>query len=298
MNRALKMAFETKATIHTMGGKLLKLSHESASTKTPMALNLFLPPLAIATSSPATNKVPVLFYLSGLTCTGDNCAEKGFVHAAAAKHNIAVVYPDTSPRGTKIAGEDEAYDFGSGAGFYVDATEQPWAENYNMYSYVAKELPEKLWEGFPVLDQARVGITGHSMGGHGALTLFLKNPGLYRSVSAFAPISNPSACPWGEKAFGGYLGGDRSRWAAHDATELVKGWAGKDVDILIDVGTGDNFYKQGQLLPENFAQAAKEAGVGGKGVTLRLQEGYDHSYYFISTFAADHVDHHAKYLCK
>ncbi|KAL0639120.1 hypothetical protein Q9L58_001804 [Maublancomyces gigas] len=259
-----------------------------------MALNLFLPPTAI---SPSPSKVPVLFYLSGLTCTGDNCAEKGFFQAYASKHGIAVVYPDTSPRGAKVEGEDESWDFGSGAGFYVDATEENWRSNYNMYTYITEELPKALFSSFGVLDGERVSITGHSMGGHGALILFLKNPGKYRSVSALAPITNPINCPWGQKAFTGYFGAEnKSKWAEHDATELLKRWKGP-FETLIDVGTGDNFYKNGQLLPENFEAAAKEKGVE-KGVSVRYQKDYDHSYFFISTFAEDHVNYHAKFLLK
>ncbi|EMR63796.1 putative s-formylglutathione hydrolase protein [Eutypa lata UCREL1] len=285
------MAFETKATITTFGGKLLKLTHESTSTKTPMSVYVYLPPAAISTPA---QKVPVLTYLSGLTCTPDNCAEKGFFHAAASRQNIAVVYPDTSPRGAGVAGEADGWDFGTGAGFYVDATRAPWDANYRMETYIAKELPEALERQFgDVLDFGRAALTGHSMGGHGALTLFLKNPGKYRSVSAVAPICNPSRCPWGEKAFSGYLGEDREIWKKHDATELIKGWKG-DLNVLIDVGTGDNFYKQGQLLPENLEKAVKEAGI--KGVEVRYQPDYDHSYWFISTFAEDHVKHAAKYL--
>ena len=284
------MAFTTNATIANFGGKLLKLAHNASTTSCEMKLNLFVPSSA-STSKPA----PVLFYLAGLTCTGDNGAEKGFFQAKAAEKGIAVVYPDTSPRGLGIQGEDESYDFGSGAGFYVDATKAPYDKGYKMYSYIADELPTTLFKEFKELDASRVSITGHSMGGHGALTLFLKNPGKYKSVSAFAPISNPSNCPWGEKAFGGYFGAeDKSKWAAHDATELLPQYPG-DTDILIDVGTGDNFYKQGQLLPENLEKAAKAAG---KGVKVNYREGYDHSYFFISTFAGDHVEHAAKYLLK
>jgi S-formylglutathione hydrolase len=253
-----------------------------------MKLNLFIPPSA-SSSSPA----PVLFYLAGLTCTGDNGAEKGFFQAQASKRGIAVVYPDTSPRGLGISGEDDAYDFGSGAGFYVDATKEPYKHGYRMYSYIVDELPGALFSHFKELDSKRISITGHSMGGHGALTLFLKNPGRYKSVSAFAPIANPSNCPWGQKAFSGYFGeDDKSRWSEHDATELIAKFP-KETDILIDVGTGDNFYKQGQLLPEKFEEAAKKAG---KGVKVRYQDGYDHSYFFISTFASDHVEHAAKAL--
>lgn len=317
------MTFKTNQTIASFGGKLLKLSHDSAATSCSMALNLFLPPQA------RTQKVPVLFYLSGLyefssiseqsqalfisslfvvhckffgadshsprTCTGDNCAEKGFAQPAAARHGIAIVYPDTSPRGLKVPGEDDSYDFGAGAGFYVDATREPWSKGYRMYSYIVDELPKALFAEFKELDGERVSIFGHSMGGHGALTLFLKNPGRYRSVSAFAPICNPTQCPWGEKAFKGYFGEDaQDKWREHDATELVKKAKGP-LDILIDVGTDDNFYKQGQLLPENFVVAAKEAGLE-KGVKVRYNEGYDHSYYMISTFMGDHVDHAARHV--
>ncbi|KAI1537450.1 esterase [Pyrenophora tritici-repentis] len=278
------MSFETTGTIASFGGKLLKLKHKSSSTNTDMELNMFLPPQALKSGA----KVPVLFYLSGLTCTGNNCSEKGFFQHGAAQHGIAVVYPDTSPRGLQIEGEDDAYDFGSGAGFYVDATKEPWSKGYNMYSYITKELPEALFSSFKELDSSKVSITGHSMGGHGALTLFLKNPGMYKSVSAFAPIANPINCPWGQKAFKGYFGEDQQqKWKEHDATELVKQWKGP-LEMLIDVGTGDNFYKQGQLLPENFVQAAKEAG-NDKGIQLRMQPDYDHSYYFMATFADDHV---------
>ncbi|KAI9798074.1 MAG: hypothetical protein M1833_004971 [Piccolia ochrophora] len=286
------MAFNTTATIASFGGKLLKLTHNAKSTSCEMALNLYLPPQATTNS---LHKVPVLFYLSGLTCSGDNCAEKGFFQHRASQKGIAVVYPDTSPRGLKIEGEDDAYDFGSGAGFYVDATKEPWAKGYRMYSYITDELPRALFSEFQQLDGDRVSITGHSMGGHGALTLFLKNPGKYKSVSAFAPIANPINCPWGEKAFKGYFGEDQqAKWREHDATELVRQWKGP-LDLLIDVGTADNFYKQKQLLPENFMAAAKSAGVD-QGVTLRFQPDYDHSYYTMASFADDHVNHAAKYL--
>ena len=211
----------------------------------------------------------------------------------------------------KIEGEDESYDFGSGAGFYIDATKSPWDKGYKMESYITKELPEALFSSFPELDSSRVSITGHSMGGHGALTLYLKNPGMYKSVSAFAPICNPSQCPWGEKAFTGYFGDDREVWKKHDAVELVAGWKG-ELDVLIDVGTGDNFYKQGQLLPENFKEACEKTGK--RGLNLRMQDvGYrvverrglgmlmktrdmTTLIFSISTFATDHVNHAAKYL--
>lgn len=291
-SRDARMSFETTATIASFGGKLLKLKHAAKSTGCDMALNLYLPPAAAQ-----GKKVPVLFYLSGLTCTGDNCSEKGFFQHAASQKGIAVVYPDTSPRGLKIQGEDDSWDFGSGAGFYVDATAAPWKDGYKMYTYITEELPNALFAAFEKeLDSSRVSITGHSMGGHGALTLFLKNPGKYKSCSAFAPIANPSECPWGKKAFGGYFGEDnKEKWAAHDATELVKKWKGGPLELLIDVGTGDNFYKQGQLLPENFLEAAKQAGVA-EGIQLRMQPDYDHSYYFMSSFADEHVAWAAKHL--
>ncbi|KAF4554179.1 S-formylglutathione hydrolase-like protein [Elsinoe fawcettii] len=285
------MSFETTATIASFGGKLLKLAHKATSTNCEMKLNLYLPPQANSA------KVPVLFYLSGLTCTGDNCSEKGFFQHRASQKGIAVVYPDTSPRGLNIQGEDDAYDFGSGAGFYVDATKAPYDKGYNMYTYLTDELPKALFSAFSQLDGNRVSITGHSMGGHGALTLFLKNPGKYKSVSAFAPIANPINCPWGQKAFKGYFGEDQQqKWKEHDASELIKKWKGGPLDILIDVGTGDNFLKQDQLLPENFVKAAAEGGFKDDSIKLRLQPDYDHSYYFMASFADDHVDHAAKYL--
>ncbi|KAK3948531.1 Alpha/Beta hydrolase protein [Pseudoneurospora amorphoporcata] len=294
-----EMVLTVKATIASFGGKLFKLSHPSTSTGTDMAVNLYLPPQALKSSS---QKVPVLIYLSGLTCTPENCSEKGFFQHGASKRGLAVVYPDTSPRGLNLPGEKDSWDFGEGAGFYVDATQEPFAKGYKMDTYITKELPSVLFgpdsEFGKYLDAERVSITGHSMGGHGALSLYLKNPGLYKSVSAFAPIANPCECAWGKKAFGGYLGEEnKEQWKKHDATELIKGekWRGnKDARVLVDVGTGDNFYKQGQLLPENFEKAVKEAGV--EGVTVRYQEDYDHSYYFMASFSDDHIDHAAKYL--
>ena len=212
--------------------------------------------------------------------------------------------------GLNIEGEDESYDFGSGAGFYIDATKEPWTKGYKMESYITKELPEALFSQFKELDSSKVSITGHSMGGHGALTLFLKNPGQYKSVSAFAPIANPINAPWGQKAFKGYIGDNEEEWKKHDATELIKQWKGP-FEALIDVvrigaslslehtnklqGTGDNFYKQKQLLPENFVEAAKQAG-NDKGIQLRMQPDYDHSYFFMASFADDHVDWAAKHL--
>ncbi|KAK0623290.1 Alpha/Beta hydrolase protein [Immersiella caudata] len=289
------MSFTTKATITTFGGRLLKLSHPSKTTTTPMALNLYLPPAALV---PTPTRVPLLIYLSGLTCSPENCTEKGFFQHRASQLGLALLWPDTSPRGLNLPGEKDAWDFGEAASFYIDATQEPFAGGYKMETYLTKELPEVLFgdeEFGEYLDKERVSITGHSMGGHGALTLYLKHRGLYKSVSAFAPIANPSQCPWGEKAFKGYLGEDREAWKAHDATELLGKCEKRDnVKMLVDVGTGDNFYKQGQLLPENLEKAAQEAGV--EGFTLRYQEGYDHSYYFMASFADEHVEHAAKHL--
>ncbi|KAL2437084.1 S-formylglutathione hydrolase [Exophiala dermatitidis] len=288
------MSVTTLATIASFGGKLLKLSHKASTTGCEMKFNLYLPPQATTNS---LHKVPLFIWLSGLTCTADNCSEKGFFQHGASKKGIAILYPDTSPRSVGIQGEDDSWDFGTGAGFYVDATASPWSNNYKMYSYITEELPKTVFENFDQIDSSRVSISGHSMGGHGALSLYLKNPGKYKSVSAFAPIANPLKCPWGEKAFKGYFG--ESDWqkkgAQHDSTELLKQWKGGDLDILIDVGTGDNFYKQGQLLPENFIAAAKEIGQE-KGVKVRFQPDYDHSYYTMATFSDDHINHAAKYL--
>ncbi|KAL6715584.1 hypothetical protein ACLMJK_006545 [Lecanora helva] len=305
------MSVTTKATIASFGGKLLKLTHNATSTNCEMAFNLYLPPQI--TTNPL-HKAPLLIYLAGLTCTGDNGAEKGFFQHAASQKGVAVLYPDTSPPivagdrwgegarglrryytagGLKIQGEDDAYDFGSGAGFYVDATKEPWSKGYKMYSYITSELPKVVFDNFKEVDSERVSIFGHSMGGHGALSLFLKNPGKYKSVSAFAPIANPTQCPWGDKAFKGYFGEEnKAKWAEHDSTELVKKWNGPPLDILIDLGTADNFYHQKQLLPENFVKAAE-----GKGqVNLRWQDGYDHSYFTMASFADDHVNHAARFL--
>ncbi|RMZ87092.1 hypothetical protein DV736_g5680, partial [Chaetothyriales sp. CBS 134916] len=278
------MPVTISATIASFGGKLLKVAHNASTTGCEMKFNLYLPPQS------GSAKVPLLIWLSGLTCTAENASEKGFFQHAASKRGIAVLYPDTSPRGLGIKGEDDAYDFGSGAGFYVDATVAPWSTNYKMYSYITEELPKTVFENFLQIDSSRVSISGHSMGGHGALSLYLKNPGKYKSVSAFAPISNPLKAPWGEKAFKGYFGENdwESKGAEHDSTELLKKWVvGRPLDILIDV--------QHQLLPENLLAAAKEAGQEN-GVHIRFQPDYDHSYYTMATFADDHVEHAAKYL--
>merc|ERR1711981_671016 len=239
-----------------------------------------------------TKPAPVLYYLSGLTCTEQNVITKSGFQRAASQHSIAVVCPDTSPRGLDLPGEGDSWDFGTGAGFYVDATKAPYDKNYKMYTYVTKELPELLKSNFvDTLDTQNASITGHSMGGHGALTLFLKNPGLYKSCSAFSPIVNPLNCPWGEKAFNGYFSGGMEDGKAHDACELVKSFPNA-AQILIDQGLKDSFLEN-QLKSDNIVKACEGTNVS---VDLRMQEGYDHSYYFIASFISDHLDFHAKYL--
>ena len=233
--------------------------------------------------------LPVLTYLSGLTCTHANVTEKGEYRAACARQGIIFVAPDTSPRGDDVA-DDDGYDFGKGAGFYVDATQEPWTAHFNMRRYVEQELPALIQQHFPA-DMARQGITGHSMGGHGALTISLRNPGRYRSTSAFAPIASPLQCPWGEKALSGYLGPDRDAWRAYDACALIEDGA-RLPDLLVDQGTADNFLKE-QLKTDLLKQAAEGAGIPAQ---IRMQPGYDHSYYFISTFMAEHVEWHAERL--
>ncbi|KAF8642000.1 hypothetical protein AX16_009722 [Volvariella volvacea WC 439] len=253
--------------------------------------NLFLPPYA------SKAQVPILIYLAGLTCTEDNGAQKGGFLSVAATQGLAILFPDTSPRGAGIAGEDDDWDFGTGAGFYLDATNPKYAKHYNMAAFVTEELPKVIQAAGLPIDWSRQSIFGHSMGGHGALTLYLTaKPRQYRSASAFAPIANPTKCPWGEKAFNGYLeGGLEEAKKRYDATELIA--KNRDpVHILIDYGTADKFYKDGQLLPENFLKAARDAGYDEFQVRVRSQEGYDHSYYFISTFATDHIHFHANFL--
>jgi S-formylglutathione hydrolase len=267
------------------GGVQGVFRHDAAETRCPMRFGLFLPPQAQA------GRVPVLYWLSGLGSTEENFVIKAGAQRIAAELGLAIVTPDTSPRGVRNPGDDASYDFGLGAGFYVDATEEPWARNYRMYSYVTAELPRLVAEQFPV-DAGRVGIFGHSMGGHGALTIALKNPAYYRSVSALAPIASPMSCPWGEKALTGYLGADRAAWRAYDSTALVaeRGWKGPA--IRVDQGTKDQFLET-QLHPELLRDACARAGVP---LELRMQEGYDHSYFFVATFVEDHLRFHARNL--
>jgi len=279
------MGLTTVSEQKAFGGTQGVYTHQSAETSCEMEFSLFLPPAA------EHGPVPVLYYLSGLTCTQENVTTKGGFQRYAAEHGIAVVCPDTSPRGAGYEGEDDDYDFGTGAGFYVDATEAPWSGMYRMYSYVTSELPKVVGDNFTI-DISRAGIFGHSMGGHGALTIALKNPDWYRSVSAFAPIVAPMHCPWGNKALAEYLGDDRESWRAYDATDLIKSGHKFDGTILIDQGTADNFLDL-QLKPQLFVEACQ---ANGQAVKLRMQEGYDHSYYLMATFMADHIEHHAKSL--
>jgi len=267
------------------GGMQGVYTHAAETTHCSMRFGVFMPPQA------QSARVPVLYWLSGLTCTEDNFIVKAGAQRVAAELGVAIVVPDTSPRGLGYPGEADAYDFGLGAGFYVDATEAPWSEGYRMYSYVTNELPAYVERHFAVV-AGRAGIFGHSMGGHGALTIALKNPDRYRSVSAFAPIASPMRCPWGEKALTGYLGSDRSRWREYDATALIadRGWRGPA--LLVDQGTSDPFIES-QLKPELLRQACEQAGVA---LDLRLRDGYDHSYFFIATFIEEHLRLHARHL--
>ena len=280
---------EIKSSSKVANGILLRISHDSSSTRCLMTFSIFLPDVAYQYATPGS--FPVLFYLSGLTCTDENACHKLGAFIPLAQHGIAMVFPDTSPRGCNVPGESEAWDFGLSAGFYIDATREPWSANWKMETYVAQELPSFLGANFSCLDLGRVGVTGHSMGGHGALTLALKHPDVFKSCSAFAPISNPSNCPWGIKAFRGYLGDDQESWKNSNASVLIAN--SPFDDILVDVGLADKFYNEKQLLPEDLKAQADTAG---KQLTLRMHEGYGHDFYFYSTFIGEHVAFHAKRL--
>jgi S-formylglutathione hydrolase len=277
------VTLETVSTSKSFGGSQGVYRHRSAVTATPMAFAVFVPEHAPGA------KLPVLWFLSGLTCTHANVMEKGEYRRACAEHGIVFVAPDTSPRGENVP-NDEAYDLGQGAGFYVDAVQEPWAANFRMRSYLEQELPALLAAEFPV-DMARQGITGHSMGGHGALTLSLRSPGRFKSTSAFAPIASPLQCPWGAKALGGYLGDDRAAWREYDAVALIEDGA-RLPDLLVDQGTADNFLDS-QLKAHLLDEACRKVEMRAQ---IRMQEGYDHSYFFISTFMAEHVAWHAERL--
>ena len=283
------MSFELQSAHACHGGAQRFYQHASRETGLPMKFSVFLPPRAVA-----GEKVPALLYLAGLTCTEETFMTKAGAQRLAAELNIALIAPDTSPRGAGVPGEADAWDFGVGAGFYLDATQPPWAAHWRMESWLMRELLPLLIEALPI-DGERLGIFGHSMGGHGALTLALRHPGRFKSVSAFAPIANPVNCPWGEKAFTGYLGADRTAWGEHDATVLMQNQpvAPYPGGILIDQGLADKFLLEKQLLPEAFEAACASIG---QPLTLRRHAGYDHGYYFIQSFMADHLRHHTQQL--
>lgn len=274
---------EQVSTNRSHGGTQGVYTHHSAATGTPMTFSVFVP------DHEPGQRLPVLWYLSGLTCTHANVTEKGEYRAACAKAGVIFIAPDTSPRGDDVP-DDAAYDFGKGAGFYVDATQEPWSAQFRMRSYIEQELPALVAQHFPV-DMDRQGITGHSMGGHGALTIGLRNPDRFRSVSAFSPIVSPLNCPWGDKALTGYLGPDKAAWRQYDACALIEDGARLPA-LLVDQGEADNFLHE-QLKTGFLVMACRKAGIPA---TIRMHPGYDHSYYFISSFMADHVAWHAERL--
>jgi len=279
------MSFEIVSQSRCFGGTQFVYRHVSQETGTPMRLAAYVPPRA------AKGKVPVVWFLSGLTCTEENFTVKAGAQRVASELGLILVAPDTSPRGEGVPDDPEgAYDFGLGAGFYVDATQEPWAKHYRMRSYLERELPSLVAQHLPA-DMERQGITGHSMGGHGALTIALRNPGRFKAVSAFAPIASPMNCPWGGKALSNYIGSDRSTWRDYDACALIEGGT-RVPEILVDQGTADNFLES-QLKPQLLEEACARAG---QPLILRRQEGYDHSYFFIATFIEDHLRWHAQRL--
>lgn len=283
------MSLQKLAENRCFGGQQLRFSHSSTSLSCDMNFSIYLPPQA------ESGPVPVIYWLSGLTCTDENFVQKAGAQRYAAEYGVAIVAPDTSPRGEGVADDPEgSWDFGLGAGFYLNATQAPYNQHYRMYDYITTELPELIADNFPV-DANRVSIMGHSMGGHGALTIALKNPSVYASVSAFSPICNPMNCPWGRKAFRNYLGDDTNTWIDQDTCELVLGSKGSNErkhTLLVDQGTGDDFLIE-QLKPEALSQACM---VADHPLDLRMREGYDHSYFFIASFIGEHIAHHAKHL--
>jgi S-formylglutathione hydrolase len=285
------MSLNQLSEVKVSGGHLLRVEHLSAACQGSMTFAIFLPPQA--QQGTQLSKVPALYWLSGLTCNDENFSQKAGAFALAAELGMAIIMPDTSPRGAGIEGEDDAYDLGTGAGFYVDATQAPWSKAYNMYSYVTEELPNIIQSNYAVNDQAA--ISGHSMGGHGALICALKNPGKYASVSAFAPITSPSQCPWGQKGLTAYLGSDEATWAPWDTNQLVQKNHTAGITpqaLLIDQGTSDPFYVD-QLMPKLFNETCERLQYP---IDYREREGYDHSYYYISSFIEEHLLYHATYL--
>lgn len=279
------MSLEQIAANQSFGGQQLRYKHQSTSLNCEMTFSVYLPPQA------QDRSVPVLYWLSGLTCTDENFVHKAGAQQFAAQFGLAIVCPDTSPRGEGVADDPEgAYDMGLGAGFYINATQQPWAQHYRMYDYVVEELPALINGEFPV-DPEAMSISGHSMGGHGALTIALKNPQRYRSVSAFSPICSPINCPWGEKVFSHYLGDNKSDWLRYDSVELVQ-QAGAQLPVLVDQGEADNFLAE-QLKTQLLIDMAKQKDFP---MTIRMQPAYDHSYFFIATFIAEHLAFHSKFL--
>jgi S-formylglutathione hydrolase len=281
----MSTSLSLRSEFRCFDGTVAYYTHYSDSCNCDMNFAVYLPPQA------QSQPVPILYYLSGLTCTEENFITKAGAQRYAAELGIMLVVPDTSPRNTGILGEDDTWDLGSGASFYVDATVEPWQQHYQMYSYITQELPALIAANFPVKPEKQ-SIFGHSMGGHGALICALKNPQQYLSVSAFAPIAAPMNCPWGNQLFTSYLGNDKQKWAEYDASELIKQTQLNSL-ILIDQGTADTFYQQKQLLPETFQSACQEVG---QNLNLRWQKGYDHSYFMIISFIKDHIQHHATYL--
>ncbi|MDI9854074.1 S-formylglutathione hydrolase [Comamonas sp. 17RB] len=280
---------ELKSAHACFGGAQRYYQHDSREIGLPMKFSVYLPPKAVA-----GEKVPAVLYLAGLTCTEETFMTKAGAQRLAAELNIALIAPDTSPRGANVPGESDSWDFGVGAGFYLDAQQAPWEQNWRMESYLIEELLPLLARHLPI-DTQRLGIFGHSMGGHGALTLALRHPGVFKSLSAFAPIANPVNCPWGQKAFAGYLGANQAAWAQHDATRLMEsqGKPPYPAGILVDQGLADKFLIEKQLLPEALEAACAQLG---QPLTLRRHAGYDHGYYFIQTFIDDHLRHHAQQL--
>ncbi len=280
------MTLEPVSANKMFGGRQIKFRHASSTLQCDMHFSVYLPPQA------AHGKVPVIYWLSGLTCTDDNFVQKAGAQRYAAEQGVAIVCPDTSPRGDQVPDDEaQAWDFGLGAGFYVNATQAPWNEHYQMYDYVRRELPQQLAHSDLPLDVQTCSIMGHSMGGHGALTIALKNPGTYKAVSAFAPICSPMNCPWGHKALGHYIGPNRSDWEPYDACALIAR-AEEKLHILVDQGQDDSFLAE-QLKPELLQQACQAAG---HPLTLRLHAGYDHSYFFIASFIEEHIAQHAEAL--